>query len=289
MRRALNFLPLGLGIVILQVFVVAGLHAEPASADSTAGCSFEAASLGLCNPDAGGGVTITDQQTKGGPGSGSSDPNGAPSTPDNSTDGGAPSLTPQEICEATPGPPSAFCRSLTPVGVASGLPSAPTAPGWSVTVSDLARFVPTSATVVGEPHNIAVVGLPANFVSSAMTETVPGTVLGRALNIRFTPVGYAFDYGDGGRRTSSTPGAPWGASGLVQFTPTDTSHVYTQPGTYTVTVTVTYAAAVDLGAGWIPINGTLIGPPASQQVRVVRAHTALVQGTCGERPGSPGC
>ena len=137
--------------------------------------------------------------------------------------------------------------------------------------------------------NIAVVGLPANFVSSAMTETIPGTVLGRALNIRFTPVSYAFDYGDGGKRTSSTPGAPWGTSGHVQFTPTDTSHVYTQPGTYTVTVTVTYAAAVDLGAGWIPINGTLIGTPASQQVRVVRAHTALVQGTCGERPGSPGC
>ncbi|KJL21882.1 hypothetical protein RL72_02421 [Microbacterium azadirachtae] len=289
MRRALNVLPLGLGIVMLQLFVVAGLNAEPASADSTAGCSFEAASLGFCDPDAGGGVTITDQQTEGGPGAESSDPNGGPADPDNSTDGGTPTLTPQEVCEATPGPPSAFCRSLTPVGVASGQPFAPAAQGWSVTVSDLARFVPSTATVVGEPDNIAVVGLPANFVSSAMTETIPGTVLGRGLNIRFTPVGYAFDYGDGGKRTSSTAGAPWGAIGLAQFTPTDTSHVYTQPGTYTVTVTVTYAAEVDLGAGWIPINGTLIGPAASQQVRVVRAHTALVQGTCSERPGSPGC
>jgi hypothetical protein len=259
-----------------------------AAANASPACSADEIAAGFCGTD-GGGVTITDSETNDGGGAPSAGGGTEPGTPDNSTDGGAPPLTPQEICEATPGPPSAFCRSLTPVGVASGLPSAPTAPGWSVTVSDLARFVPTTATVVGEPDNIAVVGLPANFVSSAMTETIPGTVLGRALNIRFTPVGYAFDYGDGGKRTSSTPGAPWGASGQVQFTPTDTSHVYTQPGTYTVTVAVTYAAAVDLGAGWIPINGTLTGPPARQQVRVVRAHTALVQGTCSERPGSPGC
>lgn len=168
-------------------------------------------------------------------------------------------------------------------------PQAPATPGWSVTITDIARFVPTNATVVGEPDNIAVVGLPANFLSSAKTETVPGTILGRALTIRFTPASYAFDYGDGEQRTSTTPGTAWDASGQAQFTPTDTSHVYKQPGTYTVTVTVTYAADVDLGAGWIPINGTLNGPPASQQIRVVKAHTALVQGTCLERPSAPGC
>ncbi|MFD6698636.1 MULTISPECIES: PKD domain-containing protein [unclassified Microbacterium] len=153
----------------------------------------------------------------------------------------------------------------------------------------MARFVPSTATVTGEPDNVAVVGLPANFLSSAKTETIPGTILGRALTIRFTPVNYAFDYGDGEQRTSTTPGTAWDASGQAQFTPTDTSHVYKQPGAYTVTVTVTYAAGIDLGTGWIPINGTLNGPPASQQIRVVKAHTALVQGTCLERPKAPGC
>lgn len=189
---------------------------------------------------------------------------------------------------ATPGPPSAFCRSLPPVGVPIGQPSS-TAPGWSVTVSDLARFVPSTATVVGEPDNIAVVGLPANFLSSAKTETIPGTILGRPLTIRFTPVSYRFDYGDGESRTSTTPGAAWDASGQAQFTPTDTSHVYKLPGTYTATATVTYTADIDLGAGWIPITGTLTGAPASQQIRVVKAYTALVQGTCTERPDAPGC
>lgn len=282
MRRPLNFLPVGLGILLLHVLVVAVLHAGSASADSVGTCSFEAASLGLCEPDAGGGITITDSQTEGEGGNG---PNGSSSDP-GASGGGAP--TPQEICLATPGPPSAFCRSLTPVGVPVGQPS-PATPGWSVTMSDLARFVPATATVVGEPDNVAVVGLPANFVSSAATETIPGSVLGRALTIRFTPVSYAFDYGDGARRTSTTPGAAWDASGQPQFTPTDTSHVYRKPGIFTVTATVTYSADIDLGTGWIPINGRLTGPPASQQIRVVKAYTALVEGTCMERPRAPGC
>jgi len=172
--------------------------------------------------------------------------------------------------------------------VANGQP-APGAPGWSATISDLARFVPSTATISGEPDNIAVVGLPANFLSTAKTETIPGAILGRALTIRFTPVNYAFDYGDGEKRDSSTPGTAWDAGGQAQFTPTDTSHVYKEPGTYTVTVTVTYTADIDLGTGWIPINGTLNGPPATQQIRVVKAHTALVQNTCTERPSAPGC
>ena len=258
-----------------------------ASADSVTGCSFEAATLGLCKPDTGGGVTIGDTETNSGDSTPSED-GSSPGDPGTPGDAGTAEPSPYEICAATPGPPSAFCRSLAPLGVANGQPS-PTVPGWSVTVSDLARFVPSTATVAGEPDNVAVVGLPANFLSSAKTETIPGTILGRALTIRFTPVNYAFDYGDGEQRTSRTPGTAWDASGQAQFTPTDTSHVYKQPGTYTVTVTVTYAADIDLGTGWIPINGTLNGPPASQQIRVVKAHTALVQGTCLERPKAPGC
>ncbi|MFJ4165481.1 PKD domain-containing protein [Microbacterium sp. NPDC089698] len=160
---------------------------------------------------------------------------------------------------------------------------------WSVTITDLARFVPSAATVGGEPGNVAVVGLPANFLSGARTETIPGTILGRALSIRFTPVNYAFDYGDGERRDSAGPGTAWDANRQAQFTPTSTSHVYKEAGRYTVTVTVTYAADVDLGSGWIPIRGTLDGPPAGQEIRVVKAHTALVLGTCQERPSAPGC
>lgn len=182
-----------------------------------------------------------------------------------------------------------YCATLRPIGTLVAGPADPVQVAQSVTITDLARFVPSSTTVAGEPDNVAVVGLPANFVSSAATETIPGTILGRALTIRFTPVNYAFDYGDGERRDSATAGASWEAGGQPQFTPTDTSHVYKTPGRYTATVTVTYTADVDLGGGWIPINGTLNGPAAAQEIRVVKAYTALVQGTCQERPTAPGC
>lgn len=182
-----------------------------------------------------------------------------------------------------------YCATLRPIGTMVGGPADPVQVARTITITDLARFVPSSTTVAGEPDNVAVVGLPANFVSSATTETMPGTILGRALTIRFTPVNYAFDYGDGERRDSATAGASWDASGQAQFTPTGTSHVYKMAGRYTATVTVTYAADIDLGSGWIPINGTLNGPPASQEIRVVKARTALVQGTCQERPSAPGC
>lgn len=278
-------------LVVLLAGLMIPMHLfggpDGAAADPPPACSTDEIAAGLCGADPSG-VTVGDTETNSGGGTPSEDGEVGSGGPGGSGGRGTTEPSPREICMATPGPPSAFCRSLAPLGVANGQP-APTVPGWSATVTDLARFVPTNATVAGEPDNIAVVGLPANFLSSAKTETVPGAILGRALTIRFTPVSYAFDYGDGEQRTSTTPGTAWDASGQAQFTPTDTSHVYKQPGTYTVTVTVTYAADVDLGAGWIPINGTLNGPPASQQIRVVKAHTALVQGTCLERPSAPGC
>lgn len=251
-------------------------------------CSIAQIKAGECRPGGtGGGVTIRDTSTETG---GTGGDEGSDGYGDSGGTGGSGAVdpSPYEICAATPGPRSDFCRSLPAVGVPISQPGSPST-SWSVTITDLARFVPSATTVAGEPDNVAVVGLPANFLSSAKTETIPGTILGRALTIRFTPISYAFDYGDGEQRTSTTPGVAWEAAGQAQFTPTDTSHVYKKSGSYTVTVTVTYTADVDLGAGWIPITGTLTGPPASQQIRVVKAYTALVQGTCTERPGAPGC
>lgn len=277
-------------VVSLGVSAVAFLNPVGVNAAlivHAASCSADDQSAGFCSTD-GTGVTVdlsTTTNSSGQPGSeGLGDQNSGTSSPSDSQP------SPEMLCAAAVGPPSAFCRSLRPVGVmVGGTPGAPASPGRSIVITDLARFAPSDATVSAEPQNVAVVGLPANFVSTARTETVPGTVLGRALTIRFTPVSYLFDYGDGERRDSTTPGTPWDAAGQPQFTPTDTSHVYKTPGTFTATVTVTYSAEIDLGSGWQSISGTLTGPPSRQSIRVVTARTALVQGTCAERPTAPGC
>ena len=166
---------------------------------------------------------------------------------------------------------------------------APPPPSRPITVADLVRLAPRGAGVGTDPGNVGVAGLPANAVSRATVETASGTVLGRAVSVRFTPVAFDFSYGDGTTATTSTGGADWGALGQKPFTPTATSHVYAARGTYTLAVTVRYAAEIDTGAGWRTVPGTVAGGTSRQEIRIYAARTALVGRTCAENPTGPGC
>lgn len=171
-----------------------------------------------------------------------------------------------------------------PADPADAVPAIP-----AVTITDVARFAPDGVLVSAEPDNVGVVGLPTNFVASASAQTVTGELFGYPVSVRFTPVGFDFDYGDGGTTTTSTGGQSWAALSQAQFTPTETSHVYAERGEYTATVDVRYTAEIDLGIGWFPIDGELTSDGQGQQVRIFEAHTALVAHTCEQAPSSPGC
>lgn len=158
-----------------------------------------------------------------------------------------------------------------------------------ITIMDLASFSPAKGTVLGEPDNLGVAGLPTNFVTQAETHVRSGQLFGFPIDVRFTPVSYTFHYGDGESRTAPSPGASWESLGQAQFTPTDTSHTYAERGTYDATVDIAYTAEIDLGVGWFPIEGQLDIPGPTQQIRVFEAHTALVARTCTEQPSAPGC
>ncbi|WP_429462196.1 hypothetical protein [Microbacterium sp. ZKA21] len=166
-------------------------------------------------------------------------------------------------------------------------PATPAIP--AVTITDIARFAPAGALVTAEPDNVGVVGLPTNFVGSASAHTVGGELFGYPISVRFTPVGFDFDYGDGTTATTADGGRSWATLDQAQFTPTATSHVYAQRGEYTATVDVRYTAEIDLGIGWFPIDGELTSEGPGQQVRIFEAHTALVAYTCEQAPHSPGC
>ncbi|MGM1016577.1 MAG: hypothetical protein ACQEW8_03460 [Actinomycetota bacterium] len=159
----------------------------------------------------------------------------------------------------------------------------------ALTSTDLAQFAPSGSAMVGEPGNVGVAGLPTNFVARATVQTMRGTLFDRAVTVRFTPVGFDFDYGDGTRMQSSTGGREWEQLRQPQFTPTDTSHVYEERGVYRARVNVRYRAEVDVGTGWIPVQGVLTARGPAQEVRIFDAYTALVAYSCDERPRSPGC
>jgi hypothetical protein len=159
-----------------------------------------------------------------------------------------------------------------------------------VTAADLASFRPAQPSLTGEPTGFGIVGAPTNVVAAASEQYMSGTLLGWDVTVRFTPAGYVFTYGDGSSARFTTGGTSWAALGQAQFTPTPTSHVYRERGTYPVSVTVQYAASVDFGSGtWRPVTGFVTATSGGYDVQVVEARTALVDRTCAENPAAPGC
>jgi hypothetical protein len=169
-------------------------------------------------------------------------------------------------------------------------------PGYSVatlpevTASDLVSFAPLRPAVAGEPAGLGVVGMPTNLVASARTHTLSGPLLGYDVTVRFTPVAFRFDHGDGTVRVAATGGASWASLGQASYSPTPTSHVYRASGAYAAAISIVYAAAVDFGTGrWRPVQGTVTSGATGYDVRIVEVRTALVDRSCDEDPRGPGC
>jgi hypothetical protein len=157
------------------------------------------------------------------------------------------------------------------------------------TMTDIASFAPSLSPATTEPAGIGIAGLPLNLIAPAETHTRTGELFDLPVTVRFRPVSYTFDHGDGTHHTTDTGGRTWTQLDLPQFTPTATSHTYPQPGTYTVRTTVHLAADVDFGNGWSPVEGLLAVPAGDTTVEILQAHTALVQHTCLENPRGAGC
>ncbi|WP_210479216.1 hypothetical protein [Naasia sp. SYSU D00948] len=162
-------------------------------------------------------------------------------------------------------------------------------PWQPITIADLESFRPDLPLLSAEPAGWAVVDLPANFVAHAEQQVVSGILLGEPAEVRFTPVSFTWDYGDGESRTTSEPGASWSALGVPELTATSTSHAYHERGRVQAELTVTYGAEYRfLGPEWIPVVGTLEVTTSPTPISVVTADTMLVVGDC-HSAGGPGC
>jgi hypothetical protein len=175
-----------------------------------------------------------------------------------------------------------------PTKPADPVPVAPPDPG--VTLQDVAQFVPRSASIRSQPNGWAVAGAPVNLLTDAAAQVVDGTLLGRPAEVRFVPVAFMWDYGDGTTSTTAGPGASWRELGQPDFTATDTSHVYPSMGDRQVSLTITYSPSYRFdGGAWQQIPGTLpvrVGPVT---IHVLQGSTVLVGGACGTPDAGPGC
>ncbi|TFC95129.1 MULTISPECIES: hypothetical protein [Cryobacterium] len=170
------------------------------------------------------------------------------------------------------------------------IPGSPCDPNLIVRVSDLINFQPSAPTQAMEPRGWSVVGLPANFIAAASVHTLSGSLLGYPAEVRFTPIGYRWSYGDGAEAGTTSGGATWTALGLPEFSATPTSHVFRRAGAFSVQVSAVYSAEYRFaGSAWRSVRGTLPVPAEPLGVTVGDAQTVLVDHTCMTNPAGPGC
>lgn len=246
------------------------------SASGSEACPPAHYQLGICTSNDGTTVTIGGEQTTPGTGGNSGNGNGTGSSN-----------------ETTPPPPiPPWCAiddpSMVYVTECVTDPDPPSTP--TVTIADLVQFTPPPSPITVEPSNIAIVGLPSNFIATTSgVVNMSGTLFGRAVQIRFTPDLHRFSYGDGSTKTVATRGRTWASAGQPQFTATATSHVYAARGTYTVRVDILYLARVNFGTGWTDVSGHVTARGPERQIRTYATKAALVAHTCNEVPTAAGC
>lgn len=199
----------------------------------------------------------------------------------------------------TRGPSGSNGGSSIPVLATPAKPQGSVAPrdGYTVTplahpitLADLVNFRPQAGIDRMEPNGWMVVGLDTNFYASVSTQLQAGLLLELPASVRFSPKGYHWVYGDGHTANRTMKGATWAATGAAEFDPTDTSHIYRNPGTYVIDLTIDFGAEYKFAGGaWTAIPGTLAVPTNRLVASAGDAKTVLVDRDCTARPSGPGC
>lgn len=137
-----------------------------------------------------------------------------------------------------------------------------------VTLADFQKvpFAP-GTSLLAPPGGQALVNLAVHVHADAQVQVLPTVVQGAAVQVRATPVAYAWDFGDGASTgPSPDPGAAWPEAGH--------EHAYAVPGPRAVAMSTTYAGEFSVAGGpWQPIDGqvTIVSPAQPVLVRTARA------------------
>jgi len=167
----------------------------------------------------------------------------------------------------------------------------PAVPGRGpLTLSDIASFIPRAPTLVSEPDGWGIRALPVNFVGGSTIHLRSGTLLSEPATVRFVPVRYLWEFGDGTSRSTTRPGRSWRSLGLPDFSSTATSHVYLSPGSYRARLTVTYRAEYSIAnSSWRSIQGTLTRDARTSVAVSEGGEPLLVARDCVNAPATAGC
>ena len=258
-----------IALVVVVSAVAFTLPKLPGSLPSPVSCTVNIlGGGGICADSDGSGVTVNETRTEVEYG-GESNPGGWNAVESGGSNAVA---TDDSHCISTEG---GRCLSTTRAPSPAD-PAAPLPVITTVTSSDVADFAPAAAALSMEPNGWGILHRPVNFWVDAAPHQRTGTLFGRPISIDFSPASVAWDYGDGNGWTTQTTGASWAELGLADLSTTATSHVYTQPGPYTVTATVHWRATVHVDGRSIAVTGDLTTTSRSAAFELYESSSVLV-------------
>ena len=147
---------------------------------------------------------------------------------------------------------------------------------------EIEKLVPRPGIGVAPPGGKTLVNLQTVLWADTPADRSLGTVtlLGTyrvALRVHVQRVAWAF--GDGATDVAGSPGLPYrkGEHCTTVTCPGHFGHVYATTGTMTITEQVTWSGQYSVdGGAWQDVAGTVDGPAATTQVRVLEARGVLV-------------
>ena len=273
-RRAWPAIVVGPIVLASTLWPASLAYAECSQAERTAGVCHS-----VTTDNDGGQVTITREESS--PGSAGSETS---TTSPGSSSGGTWTPPPprQEAqlgsseCEIRV---QGLCRGTAPAKnppTSAAEVTPPTPPRYA---SELESFRPDRPGLIIQPDGWSVPTLPTNMVAHASRHRERGELLGWPVEVRFTPVAYHWDFGDGTRGSTGDPGRRWESGGQRQFSQTSTSHRYRAPGRYRVTLQVDYRVEFRFeGESFADIDGYVSRDAPSRVVDVLTVSPLLVEG-----------
>jgi hypothetical protein len=129
--------------------------------------------------------------------------------------------------------------------------------------------LPPSQLIVQPPNGRTLVNFETNFYTETEPFTRSVTLLGQQVELSITPTSFAWRFGDGKSRTTSSPGSA--------FPDLEITHSYLRKGRVTPSVDTTYTATYRVNGGPSqPVPGIVTIAGSAVPLRVVTARPQLV-------------
>lgn len=156
-----------------------------------------------------------------------------------------------------------------------------------VTLEDFQQLNIAPSTIEADSGGFGLRNAHTNFYATAEAQTLNVEMLGQDVAIQAVPVQWTWNYGDGSAaKTLGQPGGP-----QPEFNQElDTTHRYTETGTFPVNLTTAYRGQYSVNNGpWLPIPGTAQVPSQPVTADIWRSKTRNVADDCNENPNGWAC